>query len=331
VAPALDMSRAAAPAAAADSIWTGRSTREFMGHAKKVHTLAWSCSGVKLASGSVDKTVRVWSVDETGRATDTELKGHTDSVDQLRWDPLQPELLGTASGDKTVRIWDARSGKCAHAIETRGENINIRWSPDGQHLAVGDKDDNISFIEMRKFKPLKTIKFATEVNEMAWERSGRVFFLTTGPGTVELFRYPDMLTEKDLTPLRTLQAHTANCYCIEFDPKGEHFAVGGADAVVSIWSVAELVCLRTCTRLEWPVRTLSFSHDSAYLASGSEDTLIDIASVSSGEQAHSIPSNAPMNSVAFHPSKLLLAYAGDDKDRNGRDEGSLKIFGFPTA
>lgn len=35
-----------------------------------------------------------------------------------------------------------------------------------------------------------------------------------------------------------------------------------------------------------------------------------------------------MNSVAWHPSKPLLAYAGDDKDKMGRDEGSLRVFGF---
>ena len=145
----------------------GRETKEYLGHKKKVHSLAWNCSGEKLASGSVDQSVRVWAIDPSGRSTGTELKGHQDSVDQLRWDPKQPEVLGTASGDKTVRIWDTRSGKCANAIETKGENINIRWSPDGQHIAVGDKDDNISIIETRKSKPLKNIKFAFEVNEMA--------------------------------------------------------------------------------------------------------------------------------------------------------------------
>lgn len=307
-----------------------KTINQYFGHKKKAHSVAWSCTGAKLASGSVDQTVRVWVVDETGKATDTELKGHQDSVDQLRWDPLQPEVLGTASGDKTVRIWDARTGKCAHAIETRGENINIRWSPDGQHVAVGDKDDNISFIEMRKCKILKSIKFACEVNEMAWEATGRLLFLTTGSGTVEIFRYADMLNSQEAPAAHTLHAHTANCYCIEFDPRSEHFAVGGADAMVSVWSVRELACVRTCTRLEWPVRTLSFSHDCAYLASGSEDPLIDIASVATGEQAHAIPSTAPMNSVAWHPSKPLLAFAGDDKDRQGRDEGSVKIFGFAS-
>ena len=106
---------------------------DYLGHKKKVHSVAWSCTGAKLASGSVDQTVRVWTVDEAGRASDSELKGHADSVDQLRWDPTHPEVLATASADKTVRVWDARSGKCANAIETRGENINVRWSPDAQH------------------------------------------------------------------------------------------------------------------------------------------------------------------------------------------------------
>jgi len=257
-----------------------------------------------------------------------ELKGHADSVDQLRWDPKSPELLGTASGDKTVRIWDARSGKCAHAIETRGENINIRWSPDGQHIAVGDKEDNISFIETRKCKALKNIKFGYEVNEMAWEPAGSLFFLTTGTGNIEVFSYADILRSGETVPARTLSAHTANCYCIEFDSSGQHFAVGGADALVSLWDLRELVCIRTFARLEWPVRTLSFSHNAQYIASGSEDPTLDIADVATGQQAHAIDSKAPMNSVAWSPSRLLLAFAGDDKDKMGRDEGSVRIFGF---
>lgn len=47
--------------------------------------------------------------------------------------------------------------------------------------------------------------------------------------------------------------------------------------------VGDLVCEVTCSRLERPVRTLSFSHDSLYIASGSEDALIDIAEVATAE------------------------------------------------
>lgn len=79
--------------------------------------------------------------------------------------------------------------------------------------------------------------------------------------------------------MHTVSAHTANCYCIEFSPDGDKFALGSADALVSIWDVKELVCEVTCARLEWPVRTLSFSFDGRYIASASEDPIIDIAEV----------------------------------------------------
>ena len=82
-------------------------------------------------------------------------------------------------------------------------------------------------------------------------------------------------------------------------------------------------------RLQWPVRTLSFSHDSQYIASGSEDLMIDIADVNSSAAVHQIECRAAMNTVAWHPSRHLLAFAGDDKNKSdGRDEGSLRVFGF---
>lgn len=42
------------------------------------------------------------------------------------------------------------------------------------------------------------------------------------------------------------------------------------------------LCCCRC-RLDWPVRTLSFSHDGRMLASASEDHFIDIAEVETGQ------------------------------------------------
>ncbi|XP_074556975.1 uncharacterized protein LOC141812924 isoform X2 [Curcuma longa] len=42
------------------------SSREYQGHKKKVHSVAWNCPGTKLASGSVDHTARVWNIDAHG-------------------------------------------------------------------------------------------------------------------------------------------------------------------------------------------------------------------------------------------------------------------------
>lgn len=106
-----------------------------------------------------------------------------------------------------------------------------------------------------------------------------------------------------------LQAHPSNAMCLQFSPSGGYFAVGSADALVSLWDSDEFVCLRTLSRcvsphsiifyyqrfpiprlfspffrLEWPVRALGFSHDSQLIASASEDHFIDIGCVETGER-----------------------------------------------
>ena len=73
-------------------------------------------------------------------------------MDQLGWHPSNPDLLATASGDKTVKLWDSKSHKCVTTINTKGENINICWSPDGKTIAVGNKEDLVTFIDSKTFK-----------------------------------------------------------------------------------------------------------------------------------------------------------------------------------
>lgn len=45
------------------------STRHLAGHRKTVHSLAWSTDALHLASGSIDQTVRIWLVDDTGHVS----------------------------------------------------------------------------------------------------------------------------------------------------------------------------------------------------------------------------------------------------------------------
>ncbi|RXN35209.1 THO complex subunit 3 [Labeo rohita] len=248
-------------------------SREFPAHSAKVHSVAWSCDGKRLASGSFDKTASVFVLEKDRLVKENNYRGHGDSVDQLCWHPTNPDLFVTASGDKTIRIWDVRTTKCMATVSTKGENINICWSPDGQTIAVGNKDDVVTFIDAKTHRPRAEEQFKFEVNEISWNNDNDMFFLTNGNGCINILR------------------------------------------------------------LDWPVRTLSFSHDGKMLASASEDHFIDIAEVETGEKLWEIQCESPTFTVAWHPKRPLLAYACDDKEGkydSNREAGTVKLFGLPN-
>ena len=70
-----------------------------------------------------------------------------------------------------------------------GENINICWSPDGSTIAVGNKDDLVTFIDVRSNRSRAEEQFKFEVNEISWNNEGDLFFLTSGNGSIHIFRY----------------------------------------------------------------------------------------------------------------------------------------------
>ena len=76
------------------------------GHAAAVAAVAFSPNSRIIATGSQDRTTRLWS-SETGKLLHV-LEGHDDWVMALAF--LSDKVLVTASDDGTVRLWDVESG-----------------------------------------------------------------------------------------------------------------------------------------------------------------------------------------------------------------------------
>ena len=72
------------------------------GHGNNVESVCFSPDGKQLASGSHDRTVRLWDV-ETGACVKT-LEGHLGAVSSVCFSP-DGRRLGSGSFDSTVRLW----------------------------------------------------------------------------------------------------------------------------------------------------------------------------------------------------------------------------------
>jgi WD40 repeat protein/uncharacterized caspase-like protein len=110
------------------------------GHTDSVYGLTFvpgSDGQATLASGSLDKTIRLWRRDRSGRwGSQAPLTGHTAVVVRVAASP-DGRTLASASFDRSVRLWDARNGKFLRVLGEIGVSVDmIAFMPDGQALVA---------------------------------------------------------------------------------------------------------------------------------------------------------------------------------------------------
>ncbi|KAF4448241.1 nwd1 protein [Fusarium austroafricanum] len=111
------------------------------GHDSSVNSVAFSADGQRLASGSGDKTVKIWDT-ATGACLQT-LEGHDNSVSSVAFS-ADGQRLASGSFDKTVKIWDAATGTYVQTLEGHNDLvISVAFLADSQRLASGSVDKTV--------------------------------------------------------------------------------------------------------------------------------------------------------------------------------------------
>src|SRR2546430_936497 len=82
-------------------------------HSDVIYSVAWSPDGYTLASGSADRTIRLWSA-QTGQLLHI-LKGQSE-VTSVAWSP-NGLILAAGYYDNTIRLWDPKTRRQANILE----------------------------------------------------------------------------------------------------------------------------------------------------------------------------------------------------------------------
>jgi WD40 repeat protein len=241
------------------------------GHADEVRCLAFHPRGDLIASGSADRTVRLWSLPD-GRPLRT-LEGHRGAVNCLS---LSPDGRAIASGGRDGDLWVWRLPECRRAAHLKGHSqmvLCLAITPDSGLLVSGSADSAIQLWSLPDGKSLRMLDgHSSSVLALAVTPDGRTLASASADCSVRLWSLPDG------RPLRVLRGHRDReadaVQCVAVSPDGQLLATGGTDGDVCLWTLPGGGALETLEGHLGPVSSLAVSPDGAVLASGSADQTI---------------------------------------------------------
>ncbi|KAL6230308.1 hypothetical protein BDW75DRAFT_74574 [Aspergillus navahoensis] len=147
------------------------SLQTLTGHSDSVLSVAFSANGSILASGSYDRTIRLWDV-WTGRELQT-LAGHLGLV-QLVVFSSSGITLASSSDDRAIRLWDIQTGKEMRILKGHlGLVLSMAFSPDGLTLASSSDDGTIRLWDTQTGKEVHILTgHSNQVLSLAFSANG---------------------------------------------------------------------------------------------------------------------------------------------------------------
>ncbi|KAL2887299.1 Vegetative incompatibility protein HET-E-1 [Ceratocystis lukuohia] len=281
--------------------------QNFEGHDKEVTSVVFSTDAQRLASGSWDKTVKIW--DATSGACLQTLEGHDEEVTSVIFS-TDGQRLASGSWDKTVKIWDATSGSCLQTLKGHDDWVSsVVFSIDGQRLASGADDSTVKIWDATSGACLQTLKgHGHYVTSVIFSTDGQRLASASRDKTVKIW---------DATSgacLQTLEGHDKEVTSVIFSTGGQRLASGSLDKTVKIWDATSGTCLKTLEGHDGDVTSVIFSTDGQQLASGSRDKTVKIWDATSGACLQTLEGHdKEVTSVTFSTGGQRLASGSSDK------------------
>jgi WD40 repeat protein len=285
---------------------------QLLGHKQPVMSLAIASNGMRLASGSVDRSVRLW-----GSRTFEEIGicEHEAEVHSVAFSP-DSSLIASGSKDGTVCIWNARTSE--KVTRRTGHEANVKsvaFFPDGTRIASASWDCTVRLWDARTYEPLPGIQCSGPVITISISSdSSRLALgeLTSGSdGILHVFDTVTLAKQAQVN----ISPGVNFLWAITFSPGGDLIASGATSGAIQVWDASSLSNIATITGHHGQVTSIVFSSDESQIVSGSWDGTVRIRPVAPSEESLApIPGHdARVTQVFFSSDGSHLVSGSDDK------------------
>jgi WD40 repeat protein len=218
-------------------LWNKRKcTNKLVGHSNTIKTVVFSHSGQQIASGSIDKSIKIWSTIKKQEIKT--LIGHSEGINKIEFSNSDKYIISAGYDDKML-IWDWENNKIVKEINIKHTNFSIS---NLDFLAYVDSSCYLTIFDINSMATIKIVgqfcgspKFLPQHNIIAVNDIYESRFTFIDLNTYKVLSVLDLKKENSNSEVSTFK----------FTPDGQYLVAGFWGGDIEIWDLKQKKLIRT--------------------------------------------------------------------------------------
>ncbi|MGE0607530.1 MAG: c-type cytochrome domain-containing protein [Pirellulales bacterium] len=331
------------PAIFVREVASGNVTKTIVGHEGAITALAFSADNSRLASGSADKTARVWNLADGAQLASFAL--HTAGVTGVAFNSNGQQVV-SGSADNSLKLWNvADAAEIKNFAGHAGAISGVAMFSNDQFILSASADQTVKVWNPADGAEVRSLAAGAAATALALSRDNARVAVAAGDNSIKIFQVADGALQL------TLAGHAAPAKSLQFSADGQRLVSGGAEKHALAWETAKgrlieaiaapaglaavaygadpitvlvasadksltvqsLHFERGFEGLAMKITGVAYSNDGGAVFVSSLDGTIRGFGAGDAAQRFSANHGAPVNGLAISADGQWLASAGDDK------------------